>query len=310
VTASSFRVSVPVLSEQHVHRRRLVDGRKAGGQDALFRQPLRAQRGCEREGRGQRHRHRRQHRDQRQRDELRNRQADRIGISEERDHDHAVHRGEVAHHAEDRFLLRARHMGGPHQLGRSTEFRARSRRRHLGQRLAAPNQRASKRLASRPGLDRQRLAGDHRLVEKDIAGDEAHIGGDDAAERQLHQIAWNQLRRGNVGPAAVAPHARGKREARFEGGDGRLSPPLVKESERGVEDQQHCDDARLDVLAEKELQHDRRFEEAGNRRHELAQDQAQRMDRRIGRRIRAAFGEPALRLGAREPRQYRPSGGR
>ena len=72
-------------------------------------------------------------------------------------------------------------MSRAHQFRRAAEFRANAGRRHLGHRLATTNQRSRIGLEARSGLDGNRLAGEHGLIEQDAALDKIDIGGDDAA---------------------------------------------------------------------------------------------------------------------------------
>ena len=62
-------------------------------------------------------------------------------IGHEHHDDGAVERGEIAHHAQNRLLLRTYDMGGADELGGAAELGARSGRRDLRHRLAAPHQR-------------------------------------------------------------------------------------------------------------------------------------------------------------------------
>ena len=125
-----------------------------------------------------------------------------------------------------------------------------------------------------------------------------HVGADDAAERQLHNVARHQLGGGHVGPGAVTPRARPQRQPRFQRVDRRLGAAFLDQAERGIEHQQHGDDAGLDVFVQEELHRDRRLEQARHGRDELAQEEAERMLGDIGRRVRPVLRQPAFCLGA------------
>ena len=77
--------------------------------------------------------------------------------------------GEIAHHAQNRLLLRAHDMGGADELRGAAELGARAGRRDLRHRLAAPHQRPGIGLHARAGFDGDRFAGEHGLVEQDFA---------------------------------------------------------------------------------------------------------------------------------------------
>ena len=115
------------------------------------------------------------------------------------------------------------------------------------------------------------------MVEQDFAAGEAHIRRHHAAQRKLHEIARHQLGRGYGLPDAVAPHGRVQRQPRLQRGKGRLGAALLKQPERRIEHQQSGDDRGLDVLAEHQLEHDRRLEHPRNRRPEFVQRPAQRV---------------------------------
>ena len=73
-------------------------------------------------------------------------------------------------------------MGGADELRGAAELGARSGRRDLRHRLAAPHQRAGEGLHARAGFDRHRFAGEHGLVEQNLSAGEVHIRGDHATE--------------------------------------------------------------------------------------------------------------------------------
>ena len=197
-----------LVRTQHIHRGRLVDGGQSGRQHILLRQLLGAEGGGKGEGRRQGHWHGRQHRYQDQGNEFRDRNSDPEAIGDEKGGNTAIDEGKVAYHPEDRLLLRAFDMGGAHQFGGASEFAARARRGDFGDGLAALHQRPGIGLVAWTGFDRQRLAGDHRLVEQHAPRDQADIGGDHGAETELDNIAGHQPGCQDIGPNAIPPHAR------------------------------------------------------------------------------------------------------
>jgi hypothetical protein len=95
-------------------------------------------------------------------------------------------------------------MGGAYEFSGATEFSARAGSSDLRLGLAAPNQRPRKGLKTRAGFDWHRFAGEHRLIDQNFTGSELHIRRNHAAKRELHQIAWRQVRGGHRLPHAVA----------------------------------------------------------------------------------------------------------
>ena len=186
------------------------------------------------------------------------------------------------------------------QLGRSPELGANAGRRHFRDRFAAPDQRPGIGLDARTGFDRKRFARQGRLVEQDLPLEQPDIRPDHAAQRQLDQVSGHQLGRRHGLPHAVAPHRGDDRKARLQGIERRLGARFLEEPERGIEDDEHRDDRRLDILAVRELKHDRRFQHPWNRRPEFAERTAPRRRRGIRHRIRPERGPPAPRPFARE----------
>ena len=78
--------------------------------------------------------------------------------------------GEIAHHAQHRLLLGAHDMRGSDEFRGAAELGARSGRRDLRHRLAAPYQRSGIGLHAGAGFDGHGFAGEHGLVEQDFSG--------------------------------------------------------------------------------------------------------------------------------------------
>jgi hypothetical protein len=73
-------------------------------------------------------------------------------------------------------------MGGADELRGAAEFGVRSGRRNLRHRLATPYQCSRICLHARAGFDWHRFAGEHGLVEQDLALGQVHIRGNHATE--------------------------------------------------------------------------------------------------------------------------------
>jgi hypothetical protein len=124
---------------------------------------------------------------------------------------------------------------------------------------------------ARSRFDWQRFAREHRLVEQRRTSEEAHIGGHHGAERQLDNVARDDVRRGDDGPAPVAPNRGRQRQPRLQRLHRRLGSAFVKHSQGGIEHEKDGNDRRLDILCEHQLKHDSGLEQARHRRNELAQ---------------------------------------
>ena len=209
----------------------------------------------------------------------------------------AIEDGEIAHHAQNGLLLGAFDVRGANQLRRASELCACAGGRHFRDSFAAPHQRS--RIGFEPGssFDRNGFAGEHGLVEQDLAFGQSHVGGNHGSERQLHNIAGYQSGSRHGGPGIVATDRRVQREPRFQRVQSRLRSPFLEESESGVEGQENRDNSSFDVFAEDNLKHDRSFQHPGNRRPELSQCPAKRMQSRVGHCVwtellRAGYGLP------------------
>ena len=227
-----------LVGAQDIHRCRFIHRGEAGRKNAQLCQGPRAERRRKREGGRQRDRDRCENRRQDEGDDLGERHLEKAGIGDQQHDDDAVERGEIAHHAQHRLLLGTHDMGGADEFRGAAELGARSGRRDLRHRLAAPHQRPGIGLHAGAGFDRHGFAGEHGLVEQDFSPGEAHIRGDHAAERKLHHIARHQFGRGYGFPRAVAPDGRVQREPRLQRGKGRLGAALLEQPECGIEHQE------------------------------------------------------------------------
>ena len=111
------------------------------------------------------------------------RHLERIGIPHQHHDDDAVEHGEIAHHAQNRLLLGAFDVRGANQFRRASELRARSGRRDLRDRFAAPHQRP--RIGFKPG---PASIGTDSPVSMDWSSrtdpcGQTHVGGNHGAER-------------------------------------------------------------------------------------------------------------------------------
>ncbi len=84
-------------------------------------------------------------------------------------------------------------MSTENKLRGTTKLRARSGRCHLRNRLASPYQRPCIGLEVRASFDGDGFAGEHGLIEQNRSLNQAHVGGNHGAERQLHDVARHQL---------------------------------------------------------------------------------------------------------------------
>jgi hypothetical protein len=179
---SVARQRAGLVGAQDIHRCRLVHRGEAGRKHAQLCQGPRAERRRKGEGGRQRYRYRCEDRRQHEGDDLGERHLENVGIGHQQHDDDAVEHGKIAHHAQNRLLLRTSDMGGADELRSAAELGARSGRRNLCHRLAAPYQCSRIGLHTRAGFDWYRFAGQHGLVEQDFTLGEVHIRGNHATE--------------------------------------------------------------------------------------------------------------------------------
>ncbi len=116
-----------------------------------------------------------------------------------------------------------------------------------------------------------RLAGERRLVDVEmVRGEEPAVGGDDVAGRKLDDVAPDHVADRHILGAAVADHGGAQREARLEGGHGRLRTRLLDESEPGAHGDDREDDRGLDRVADRDAHAARCDEDEDERARELA----------------------------------------
>ena len=192
--------------------------------------------GRKRKCRGQRDRHRGENRYEHQRDDFGQRHAYFVGVNHQQQGDCAVKAGKIAHDPKHRLLLGADDVGGANEFRRASEFGAHSGGAYFGDSFAPPDQGARIGLRARSGLNRQRFAGEHGLIEQDGALAYQHIGGDHRAQRRVSRHRPEPVR-----PRDKVVHAPSRSTEAFNASRDfsaamrRLGPALVKEAERSIE---------------------------------------------------------------------------
>ena len=171
------------IRAQYLDARRFIHSGEPRGKHAQMGKSPRAD--CRREGEGGRQRYgdQGQNRRQYQGNDLATRHFEGVGITHQQHDEHAIEHGEISHHAQNSLLLRTFHMGGANQFRRAPELGARSGRRNLRHCLASPHQRSGIGFEAGPRFDGYRFAGEHGLVEKDLAFGQTHVRGNHGAER-------------------------------------------------------------------------------------------------------------------------------
>ena len=111
-----------------------------------------------------------------------------------------------------------------------------------------------------------------------------------------------------VAPRPVAPDPHLQRQPLLEKRQRRVGAALLKHAERHVDDQQRRDHRRLDAFADRELEHNRRFEHPRHRRPEMAQHLDDGMRPFLRHRVRAVLREAARGLPGGQPGADRSSG--
>ncbi len=217
-------------------------------------------------------------------------------VGDDEDDDRTVENREVADNAEHRPLLATLGMGEADQFRSTAEICVGSGRCHLGRRPTAAHQPAGPGGLVGAELDRHRLPGQSRLVDRDEAFDDADIGRNDAAQSQAHQITRDQRRGQDFGPAAIAPDKGLQCEARFERRERHIGAFFLKGAERYVERQQSRDDQCLDTLAGDQLEDNRGLEHPRHRFPKSAQDADEQRHPRLGDRVRSGLRQAPRRF--------------
>jgi len=177
----------------------------------------------------------------------------------------------------------------------------RARRRDDGGRFAAPHHRPGKhRLAGRPG-ELARFAGERRLVDAQLALEQAQVRGYEVAGAQPHHVLPDQLARRGGAPGAVAQHAARHLQAPAQRRHGGGSAAFLEEGEDRIDDEQRSRHREIDVFVQHQRQHDDRLDHPGREAPELERKLAQRVPGRLGDLVRALRLEPRARLRARQP---------
>jgi hypothetical protein len=125
------------------------------------------------------------------------------------------------------------------------------------------------------------------LVEQDIAFCQAEIGRHKVAHPYVDDITRDESLRGDLGPRAIAADPRQHTKLRAEEVERVAGSALVRIAHAGVDEEQRDEDDRLDVLAERDLEHERRFEHRRDGPDELAKDDGYRPGAALRRRIRS-----------------------
>ena len=191
-------------------------------------------------------------------------------------------------------------MGGTHQLGGLAEEGAGADRGHLADPLAPAHHRAGIGGGFGACFDRHRFAGQHRLVQQQVAGEDAQIGRHDAAERELHDVAGHQVGGRGVDPGIVAAHPHARHQALLEQFEGGVATDFLHHGEADVKQQQRADHRRFQPLTDRQLQNDGGFQHPRHRRPEMPEDAKDRVGVRFDHRVGAEFGAAAGCLGGSE----------
>ncbi len=228
-----------------------------------------------------------------------------MGIGHERDDDREIDHGQIANDAEDHLLLGAFDVRDADEFGGTTEIGVLAGGGDLRNGFAAPHQPAGIDGVAALPLDRDRLAGEHRLIDEERPFNDPQIGRDDLAERKLHDVVGNEVRRCHVLPGAVALHACPQREALLEQRQRGIGARFLEHAEPDVKEQQRRDRNRFEMFADHDLQRDRRFEHPRHRRPEMVHDPLDRVHPLLVNAVRTELGEGARGFRRRQPDRVR-----
>ena len=146
-----------LIRAQDVDAGRFIHGGEPRWKNAQLCQSPRAERRRKGKGGRQRDRNRRQNRREHQGNDLAPRHLESVGIPHQHQDDDAIEHGKIAHHAQNGLLLGTFDVRGANQLRRASKLCARSSRRNLRDRFAAPHQRSRIGLRTRRQLRSERI---------------------------------------------------------------------------------------------------------------------------------------------------------
>jgi len=145
------------------------------------------------------------------------------------------------------------------------------------------------------------------LIEQQRAVDDEDVGGNDVPERNLDDIAGNEVGRRAINPGAVAPDARRQCQAPLEKRQSGVRATFLKGGEQDVKEEKRRDHRRRKPLAQDDLQAYRRLEHPRHRRPEMAGESPERMDRFLDDGVRTEFRSKGRGLGRRQAGELGPS---
>ena len=158
-----------------------------------------------------------------------------------------------------------------------------------------------RRRRARQPRNRDRLAGQQRLVDVQVAILELRIGGDAIALVQHEQVADHDLAPGNAQFAAIADHQRARRGQVAQRFERALGAAFLHQGDADDDEHEREQEHRLGAVAEREVE---RTGAEQHQEHRLEQhagdDREQRTRRRTRQHVRAVRGEPARSLVAIE----------
>ena len=287
-----------LVGAQHVNAGQLFDRRQAADDGLSGRKEPRAH------GHGHRKHCRHGHRDGRHREhqhELERGQqriATEHGHAEDENHQGDGDDDQVVADLQNRALEMADRVRLRHQPGRLAKIGVGAGGVDEGIGLTLADDRPGKQRLSHLARDRERLAGQRRLIHLyGILIEQSCIGRHDVAEPHADDVARNERARLDIGPSAVPPDPGAGREPRLQCGDRIAGLVLFPETDPGVGEQQHEDDDEIGPMPDDGRKNGRNFDHPRDRSPEIAEELQKRAYRLLGDFIGPVLGQAVLGLG-------------
>ena len=164
-------------------------------------------------------------------------------------------------------------------------------------RLAPLHHRAGEGHRRGGGLDRERFAGERRLVEQQVALAQEGVGRDQVARAHVDHVPGDEAGGGLHLPAPITQHASLDRQAAAEQCQRAPGPALLREGQHRVEHEQGGDDGGLAAAAEEQLQEDGELQHPRHGGPELPEQVHPPPAALLGRGVRAVARQSGRGLG-------------
>ena len=235
-----------LVGAQNIDTGQLLDGDQLADDDLLLGEQTRARRHGDRQHGGHRHRDRRHGQHQGKLQGRENLVATKERHNDDHRHQDRRQHDQVIADLEHGLLKMAGGLGRLHQFGRLAEIGMGTGGVDQGADLPLADDRTGKHRISGFVGNRQRFAGQRRLIDLDlVALEQPCVGRDDITEAQADDVAGDQFPGRRRHPFAVADHPGLDRQRGLQSRDGVARLTLFPEPDHRIGDEQQQDDEEI-----------------------------------------------------------------